>query len=209
MKKIIASGLLSLAVVISTHAQGTVTFANDSTSLSSPPDRLVRFNSTASTVNPLYVAGAPVFSNANTGLRAILYYGSSTAAEGSLVAVTTAPSTFKNSASPNVGTWFTLVGVPLTGFNPGDTVNLQVRVWDISLASSYEAAVASGLGLQGKSTTFLYTIPSGATTPAQFIMGSGNPGVFSSFTIGVVPEPSTIALAGLGAAALLIFRRRK
>jgi hypothetical protein len=29
------------------------------------------------------------------------------------------------------------------------------------------------------------------------------------FGIGFLPEPSTFALAGLGAAALLIFRRRK
>jgi hypothetical protein len=31
----------------------------------------------------------------------------------------------------------------------------------------------------------------------------------TSFNIYFVPEPSTIALAGLGAASLLIFRRRK
>jgi hypothetical protein len=32
---------------------------------------------------------------------------------------------------------------------------------------------------------------------------------FNLYTIATVPEPSTFALAGLGAAALLIFRRRK
>jgi len=33
--------------------------------------------------------------------------------------------------------------------------------------------------------------------------------IFPTFTVGIVPEPSTFALAGLGAAALLLFRRRK
>jgi hypothetical protein len=45
-----------------------------------------------------------------------------------------------------------------------------------------------------------------ATPPAVFGAGAGQ---ISGFTITSVPEPSTIALGGLGAAALLLFRRRK
>jgi hypothetical protein len=51
----------------------------------------------------------------------------------------------------------------------------------------------------------------GGLTPAGNIFGA-NPGQVLGFNLNMVtpvPEPSTFALAGLGAAALLIFRRRK
>jgi len=47
---------------------------------------------------------------------------------------------------------------------------------------------------------------SGAPAPALFGTGAGQ---ISSFVLTPVPEPSTIILGGLGAAALLAFRRRK
>ena len=46
------------------------------------------------------------------------------------------------------------------------------------------------------------TIGGSVNTPAEHC----SPG---SFNLYMVPEPSTFALAGLGAAALMIFRRRK
>lgn len=207
MKKILFSVALGALTVFNSFGQGVVTFSNVSSDLSSPPDRLVRYDPTASTINSAYVAGAAVFSNGTAGLRAQLYYGASTANESSLVAITAAPTTFKGSQSANVGTWF---GGSRTvdGFDKPSTVNLQVRVWDINLASSYEAAVAMGgayTGLIGTSMIFQYSFPTSPTpAPGEFTMQN-----FQGFTIGTIPEPSTIVLAGLGAAALLIFRRRK
>lgn len=47
-------------------------------------------------------------------------------------------------------------------------------------------------------------------TPAPHIWGTADSaGGITGMTLTVVPEPSTIALGGLGAAALLLFRRRK
>jgi hypothetical protein len=51
---------------------------------------------------------------------------------------------------------------------------------------------------------FLVNNPAGS----QFNFG-GNPPANAFFGISVVPEPSTMALAGLGTVALMIFRRRK
>jgi len=49
---------------------------------------------------------------------------------------------------------------------------------------------------------------SGTGAPAPGVFGS-NPGQISSWVLTPVPEPTTLALGGLGAAALLLFRRRK
>jgi hypothetical protein len=149
-----------------------------------------------------------------------LYYGASTAAAGSLVAVSTAPGGLRASTSASVGTWFGNGSRTLTGFNPGDTVSLQVRIWDISKATDYAAAAAlaannpagyavAALGHNwiGTSAIFQYTITTNPTpAPSEFNMNN-----FQGFSLTFVPipEPTTLALAGLGAAALLIFRRRK
>jgi len=200
--------LTTVGAMASAFGQGTVNFSNLSTALTSPPDRLVRYDATAASLNSAFVAGAPVFSNSVPGLRAQLYVGDSTTAEGSLIPTTAAPATFRGSTSASVGAWFNAVRTISQVTTP--TVNLEVRVWDSSLASSYEAAVALGAaytGLLGHSAMFSYTYPTSAT-PAP---SESNMNAFQGFTIGVVavPEPATFALAGLGALSVLLFRRRK
>ena len=200
-----------LGTTVSGFAQGTVRFSNDTSDLPSPPDRFVRYDATAASLNPAYTAGSRIFSNGTPGLRAQLYYGASTASESSLVAVSTAPSTFKSSTSANVGTWFS-GGRTLDGFTSG-TVNLQVRVWDISLASSFEAAATLGTaytGLIGCSLVFRYTIPTDPLTP----LSAYNMNNFQSFTLfpdpSCVPEPSTAVLAILGCGILFVrFKSRR
>lgn len=52
-----------------------------------------------------------------------------------------------------------------------------------------------------------YTLATGVSpTTATFGVGAGQ---VTGFTLQLVPEPSTIALGGLGVASLLLFRRRK
>jgi len=64
------------------------------------------------------------------------------------------------------------------------------------------AANSGGLGPSIGPGALIWQSASG-TDPTRFTGG------FAVFTGGVVPEPSTMALAGLGMAAMLIFRRRK
>jgi len=95
--------------------------------------------------------------------------------------------------------------VLLTGIAAGPAF-FQIVLFQTS-AGSYNAA-SGGQGLwYGQSAVFPATAGSFAPTPLSSAAGwvagpitlSANP----------VPEPSTIALAGLGVASLLLFRRRK
>ncbi|MCS7338900.1 MAG: PEP-CTERM sorting domain-containing protein, partial [Verrucomicrobiae bacterium] len=89
----------------------------------------------------------------------------------------------------------------------GSIVSLQVRVWQ--MAPTWEAAATysypSGVGYWGKGNVFNYTLGGGGTPPAppEDMMG------MQPIVLQLVPEPGVFALAGLGLAGLMIFRRRK
>jgi len=202
MKKLLLTGF-GIVLAASVFGQGTVRFSDVSADLSSPPDRLVRFG--AGTTNPFGTNNAVLVNSGTSSYRAQLYYGASTAPEGSLIPVTTAAAQFRASTTTTEpGTWAP-GNRTFVGFDTGATVSLQVRVWDNQFGATYELALASGNGYFGKSTIFQYTVPTDPLAPpSAFVMAP-----FVSFSVTPVPEPSTFALAGLGAAALLIFRRRK
>ena len=84
----------------------------------------------------------------------------------------------------------------------GGTGTFQLRVWDNAggTITSWDSPLAV---IKGKSA--LFNVASLTTNPNIPPNMSG----FQSFNIYAVPEPSTFVLAGLGAASLLIFRRRK
>lgn len=96
---------------------------------------------------------------------------------------------------------------------PGFFAMFQVRVWEASFGSSYDAAIAAGtnpaLGraaLVGVSQILRVDTGDPTTVPP------GTPGSLkgiSGITLSVVPEPSVIGLGLLGAGALLLLRRRK
>jgi hypothetical protein len=91
----------------------------------------------------------------------------------------------------------------------GAGIEGMVAAWGGGKATFDEAYTAGDpVGLSGKFTLAATgnptTVPPG--TGVSIVTGA-NP-AFAGVTIAPVPEPSTFALAGLGAAALLIFRRR-
>jgi len=93
---------------------------------------------------------------------------------------------------------------------PGATVELVA--WDNSSGlystwSAASAAWAQGLIAAGRSNP-INVGPVGGTGAPPNLIGLQS---FNMYFIGgtITPEPSTFALAGLGAASLLIFRRRK
>ncbi len=142
-----------------------------------------------------------------TSFVAQVWYGASA---GSLTK-SFAPAPFRASTTTYPGTWNpAAAGGPgaigtLDGFAPGSTVTLQVAVWDSSIAgvgAAQALAKAPGTGL---SETFTYAIPA---DPLAIPGGLENMKSFNLVGNTVIPEPSTIALGALGAAALL-WRRRK
>jgi hypothetical protein len=86
----------------------------------------------------------------------------------------------------------------------GGTGTFQLRAWDNNNGAfqSYDAARQAGLGT-GFSDSFSVAALTEAPNIPPNMLG------FRSFNLTIVPEPSTFVLAGLGAAALVIFRRRK
>jgi hypothetical protein len=193
MKKVLITSLMSIAATVA-FGQGTVFFANDSATLTSPPDRLIRFET-----SNLPAVG--------TNIQVQLYVGAAGANSSSLTPIAAAPGRLRASTTTIPGVWSGGGDRTLTGFNFGQAVTLQVRAWDIAFGSTYEAALANpaNAGLIGASSTFAYQIPATPSNPVgDFFMVN-----FTGFTVAAIPEPSTFALAGLGAAALLIFRRRK
>lgn len=85
---------------------------------------------------------------------------------------------------------------------PGGAYTMMARAWyNNGQYSTYSAA--TGAGANTGTSTLLTLNVTEPPTPALFAN-------FASYTVaGVVPEPSTFVLAGLGIASLLLFRRRK
>jgi hypothetical protein len=94
-----------------------------------------------------------------------------------------------------------LVGPGIPGVTDGQTIYVEaVAYWGAD--SSYSAARTAG-----HNTGYSAAIPVRMATGTDNTLGDMS--ALAPFTVGVVPEPTTIALGGLGAAALLLFRRRK
>jgi hypothetical protein len=213
MKKLVLTTAATL-LTVAAFGQGVVNFSNASSTpgwVDPAFDRYVHWAPTAATFNSALTAGGLVSSNYAgvdlRSLRATLYFApTSNNNSNSLAGYVQAAggsTTFKVSTSTTAGSWFG-GNRTLDTIAPGVAANLVVIVWDSTLSPDPLSAAAQG-GLYGRSAVFQYTPPSDpqAQPSAFLITGLG------SFTVGIVPEPSTFALAGLGAAALLIFRRRK
>jgi len=104
------------------------------------------------------------------------------------------------------------------------TWNFIVRGWSTAIAGlnwsqaqTFEAAIeAGGSGTSdaqkfGTSAIATITVGGAPSLPSATLFGTTAGTSIQGFTLNTVPvpEPATFALAGLGAAALLIFRRRK
>jgi len=210
MKKILVT-LTATLVCVAAFAQGKVNMANNSLHLAyystdgqlRPGDAALAGQGASSALQP-----------AGVTLVVDLYAGA-TSSSLSLVSTTT--------FSPNAGLWSgpANVIVPVAG---GTAAFFRLDVRDGNFATA--AAAASGGSYSGTSGLFslvpgssvLYNAVFNHSSPANSTWADGTfnmdtqtgiAGSRGALSVGVIPEPASMALCGLGAAALLIFRRRK
>jgi len=197
MKKLFSLVALTLAS-FGALAQGTLNFANGAGG--SPPVNAPVFDTDGTTK----LAGA--------GFIAQLYAGAVGTAWDSLTAITP---TAVFATGLNAGYFFG-GAIPVTGVAAGSSAAAQVRVWNSAFATwnaawaAYQAGNPTAkVGVSGwnggpalPTTTLTTPALGGGPTPTPNLVG------LTSFHLYSVPEPSTIALGVLGAAALLLRRRK-
>jgi hypothetical protein len=96
-------------------------------------------------------------------------------------------------------------GFELANTIGGDTYEIIVIGWDnLTGATTLEDGMAEDVPV-GWSNEFEYSTGATITTPIPLFSSSG----MNQFGVAPVPEPATLALAGLGGLSLLLIRRRK
>ena len=203
MKKTLTT-LALVAVTAASFAQGVVNFGNGSTTLISANGTSIPGSSVSTFYFAVFMApsgtvtqdflAAPAFGDATWG--SALY-------------------TTVNHATA-VGRLATTAGAAvIPGYNGGSTADFIVKGWSANAGATYAEALAAFTG--GTVPTAYFGVSriannivlgdgGGIPTPSLFGVG-GNQVI--GFNLTSVPEPSSMALAGLGAASLLMFRRRK
>lgn len=148
-----------------------------------------------------------------------------TCSEGQVVAAPVGSMFFQLSAGVDAGSLtpiFPIVGTSMfvgriasTVINisivpPGATATFQIRAWSSQFAT-YELAANSGMGFIGQSVVFTSATSANVDPPPIPVSLAGKfPAIYAiPLSPCPIPEPSTIALAMLGASSLLVFGRNK
>jgi hypothetical protein len=227
MKKILSIVALVAGVAYVSNAQGLISFANSSTAST----RIIT-NSTVGAAGNVGGYASPLNSGIANYYYALFYSSTATTVFGLTGAVIPASAgnlgsyvygdgawTFGGMATNGATRTGQVLGQVVTTTMSGATGQFVVLGWSANIGSTWAA-------LQTYLTNGNFTIPgayvgespvSGAVTlgngtsiPTQLVF-QGNAPALQGFTLGLipVPEPTTMALVGLGGLSLLLFRRRK
>jgi len=219
MKKLL--GILAIsALAASAFAQGTVVLGNqtglvkqwtsaaDSTLISVPKSGgyvfLVAAPVGTALPNPLYSAGKMNYSSLAGFLSANPGWATP---NGPVIGDTTSsPGLIAAAAGVfNAGTY------TINNVAGGASASYLLLGWTGSFTSVDSAITAWNAGQNMFGESAIATTPTGNPGATPVAAAVSLKSTFAGMTLapGIIPEPSTFALAGLGAAAMLIFRRRK
>ncbi|HTL57802.1 MAG TPA: PEP-CTERM sorting domain-containing protein [Candidatus Limnocylindrales bacterium] len=151
-------------------------------------------------------ANAPVYDTdgttklAGSVFAADLYWAPGVVTDSTVLTALGQPASFVSSGYFLGGTR-TIPGQP-----GGATITGQVRIWDVTDGGTWEAVFASGspTARLGVSVLFQITLTEPPMTPNSL---TGLNGHYFGFWP-AIPEPSTLAISGLGFVATLLLRRR-
>jgi hypothetical protein len=182
MKKLLVT-LAAVLVSASTFGQGTVAMNTRTTGVDAP----------------VFLPGGTVGAGAHTApVNAQLFLVSG----NTRTAIGPSATTFRQSPAGLAQAYVNAISsVTVDGIAGGSPATLVLRAWS---GASYDAAVAGNGELFGESGPITITLGGAGSPPGLPANLTGLQG----FTLQAVPEPSTLALGLLGAAALL-YRRRK
>jgi hypothetical protein len=223
MKKILLTTLLT-AGVASAFGQGAITWGNNPTGFRAPIYGLETTGDTSVAKSGQSSIGTPTGSTvytgallAGTGFTFAVFAGPSSAVDSSALSFL-ASTTFRTSTGSAALPAGLVNGATVTvpGVNAGEQAKFQIRVWDNQGGTVTSWAQAAPLWNNGQGP-LAAGVSSVVTSAALGGIGTdGNPNStpatigWTSFALtAAIPEPSTFVLAGLGAAGMLIFRRRK
>jgi len=205
MKKLLTLVALVGATTVS-FAQGTVNFANTSGTLISAGG-----------------VAMPVFATSPFNFAIFLAPSSTTGVQGQTPSLTdpafqvVGGTTVNTTGAGRIASKNGLDVGTAGGFGPGSTVDFIVRGWSANAGATWAEALA--FWNNGNPSSSMYI--GSSTIGNDLVLGGGALFVPTTFGVGVnqvagfnmplvaVPEPTSMVLAGLGAASLLLFRRRK
>jgi hypothetical protein len=185
MKKLLVTLAAVIVTVSSAFAQGTVIFDNRPGSGDAPI-----------TLEDLATGAGSI-----TGMKAELALVSGSGATATYTPVGT--TTFRGTSGA-LAKFITSVETAVAGVPAGGTATLVVQAYN---GSSYDASLGAGL-YRGRSAQFTVQGLGGTPPTGGPALPSPDLSGLQSFFVTTVPEPATIALGVLGAAALLLRRRK-
>ena len=229
MKKLLVI-LTATLVCVGAFGQGKLAFQVDTTQLiymtTGTPDHQLNPADVGKQVAGFPLAGSSLYTGAgstiaslagNPSFTAALYAGTSAGSLSQVATTLLANSSLAGQLNP--------LNVTLAGMPAGTAAFFQIEIFDSTYTSAAAAWAVPGK-YAGETGVFsavpsagayspLYqtsapvnsTLPLGTYVPLDYAAFPGYKGLIEVYA--VVPEPGTFALAGLGLASLMIFRRRK
>jgi len=204
MKKVLLATFIAGGLVASAYAQGQIQF-------STGPGAVLFNGASLPTGNPASVGTYGELNIAAYAATAGTALPLTATAAAALPSAWVESTTVEHAIAPLPG------AVPGTTWTdnavgPGGTAQVEILAWTGTFGD-WNSALAAGTGLFAWTGSAL----SGGQLSWSQLTGNGNTvaaqvppsGAVNQLVFQTIPEPSTFALAGLGAVALLIFRRRK